>query len=316
MNENSELSAVVLGVGYLGRFHAQKYQAARGAKLVGVYDVNREQAQKVANELQVKSFRSLAEALSAAQIATIAASTRFHYELTLQALEAGLHTNVEKPITVTVAEAEELVKIAAQKNLVLTVGHIERFNPVVTGLRERAPTLRHLTLRRHTPFRARGADVDVVLDLMIHDIDLALSFSSSPVSRFSARGHKFTTENWDSVVAHLEFENGMTALLDASRVSLRPQRTLEAWDAKNQWWGDLGTGVLEHYTPGARPTGGDTPFAERSVENFPKSDALMLETQAFIDSVHGSTPLRASGEDGLRALIVAQKIRDALARGT
>lgn len=176
----SQLRCAVVGVGYLGRFHAQKYKAlsespSRNVQMLGVCDASFDRAQTVAAELGVTAFADYRELVGKVDAVTVASTTKTHYEIAKFFLQNGVHVNVEKPMTVTIGEAEELVALANAKNLKLQVGHVERFNPALQAARQKLQTPLFIECHRLAPFKPRGVDVDVVLDLMIHDLDVILS---------------------------------------------------------------------------------------------------------------------------------------------
>ncbi|MCM2287722.1 MAG: Gfo/Idh/MocA family oxidoreductase, partial [Sulfuritalea sp.] len=195
-----KLRAAVIGVGYLGRFHAQKYAALsagnRGVELVGVVDAHPETAQRVAKELGVAAFTDYRELLAGGKVdlVSVASTTETHHAVARDCLAAGVHVLAEKPITVTVAQADELIALADAKNLVLQVGHLERFNPAWLAVKDKFKRPVFIEAHRMAPFKARGIDVSVVLDLMIHDLDLILPLVASPVTDLRASGVSVLTD--------------------------------------------------------------------------------------------------------------------------
>ena len=210
-----KLRTAVVGVGYLGQFHAQKHKAlttgawSTQAEFVGVCDLNATQAEKIAQDLGVKAFTRPQDLIGKVDAVTVASITPAHYELTKMFLEAGIHVNVEKPITVNVSEAQELIALAKKKNVILTVGHSERFSPVFTRLRELVINPLYVELFRHAPFKPRGAEVSVLHDLAIHDVDLALNLCAPQLS-----------DTRDVTVTHAAGSRLATQQLDWSQFSL------------------------------------------------------------------------------------------------
>ncbi len=292
------LRAAVVGVGYLGNFHAQKYKSLTGVQLVGVCDTLLSQAVKVATDLGVRAFSKPQDLLGEVDLVTIASTTRTHFELAQFFLSHGVHVNVEKPMTVTVAEAEELVQLAAAKNLVLTVGHIERFNPAVVALKAQMQKPKIIELQRHAPFKARGADVSVVHDLMVHDIDLLLSMVPSPVVKVHARGSKVVTNSWDVASATFEFANGVLGFIHVSRIASAMTRSVKLVDQNFQIFANTQTGELEKISQG---TSEQEPL---KVEKWTvdKKDALLQETETFVKAVQKQGSLLVTGQDGLQAM--------------
>ncbi len=228
-----KLRAAVIGVGYLGRFHAQKYAALSDVELVGVVDADAATAQRVAEELGVAAFTGYRELLggqgAGVDLVSVASTTESHHAVARDCLAAGVHVLAEKPITVTVAQADELIALAEAKHLVLQVGHLERFNPAWLAVKDRMQRPVFIEAHRMAPFKARGIDVSVVLDLMIHDLDLILPLVGSPVTDLRASGVSVLTDGIDIANARIEFANGCVANLTASRTSTASLRRLRVF---------------------------------------------------------------------------------------
>lgn len=297
--------AAVVGVGYLGRFHAQKYKALADVELVGVCDGRPDQARAVANELGVHAFSDARDLIGKVDMVTVAASTQAHYGLGLMFLEAGIPVNLEKPLAATAAQARELVHLAERKGVLLCTGHIERFNPAVVALRKELREPKVFDLIRHTPFRARGADVSVLHDLMIHDIDLLLWLSGSKVRGLRAAGTSVISGTWDAVEVFAELENGASARLSASRVSAKPLRSVRVLENGRTIQADTGTLDIDLVTPIAKDAAEPLKIAKIPAE---KSDALQAETEAFVAAVRGRHKPVVTGADGLHALEVVEQI--------
>ncbi|MFN9065817.1 MAG: Gfo/Idh/MocA family protein, partial [Bdellovibrionales bacterium] len=223
----SPLSTAVLGVGYLGFFHAQKHKASTLAHLQGVFDSNPERAKKVAQDLGVKAFTSLSDLKGQVDAVTIAAITQAHFELAEFCLNNGIHVNIEKPITAQLQQAEKLLELSKKNKLKISVGHIERFNPCFDELKKLDLKPRHIVLKRVGPFKTRAADVSVLHDLMIHDVDLLTWWTQSKIKKFSVQKQKVFTNTWDWADVQIELENGMTAQMTASRVTPQADRSLQ-----------------------------------------------------------------------------------------
>lgn len=312
----SKTRCAVVGVGYLGRFHAQKYKALEEAELVGVCDAGFERAQAVASELGVTAFADYKELLGKVDAVTVASTTRTHFEIAKFFLSNGVHVNVEKPMTVTIAEAEELVELAKSKNLKLQVGHVERFNPALQSAKEKLNTPLFIECHRLAPFKPRGVDVDVVLDLMIHDLDVILSLVKSPVKSVSAVGTPVLTKTVDIANARIEFESGTVANVTASRVSQSATRKFRVFQAQQYLSIDFGSGEVNLTTKTGEwnlsPTGemnSDQIPLEFDAWSLEKGDALLAETKAFLHSVRTGAPVVVSGEDGLVAMRLAIQVQ-------
>lgn len=305
----SKIRCAVVGVGYLGRFHAQKYKALEEVEFVGVSDVSAERVHAVARELGVHAFPDYRALLGKVDAVTIAASTKAHFELAKFFLGNGVHVNVEKPMTATIAEAEELVRIAKEKDLRLQVGHVERFNPALQAARGRLEMPLFIECHRLAPFKTRGVDVDVVLDLMIHDLDVILSLVKSPVKSVSAVGAPVLTQLVDIANARVEFESGTVANITSSRVSQNSTRKFRVFQKKQYLSIDFGTGEVNLTTKTGEWEGENLPleFESWSLE---KGDALLAETRAFVEAVRDNKPCVVSGHDGLVAMALAERVRE------
>ncbi len=336
----SSVTVAVIGCGHLGRFHAKLYREIEAARLVRVVDLRPERAQAVAGEVGVPWGTSLDEALAEADAISIATPTSTHAEIAARALRAGKHVLVEKPITTTAAEGAELVRLARERSLVLVVGQTERWNP---AFRAALPSLREphfIESHRLSTFVERGLDVDVVLDLMIHDLDLTLALLPGPIASIDAVGVPVLTSGEDIANARLRFENGAVANLTASRVSRERTRKIRFFGAQRYVSVDLLEGrveevLLEHIDanaePVAAPSGLDAAehalLAQLSSRGLrlrqghvpvPAGNALKDELSDFVHAVRGAPLLGASGAEGLRnlevALEVRQQVRASLAR--
>ena len=231
---NPKIRVAVLGVGSLGQHHARLYaELAKvpqcGIEFAGVYDTNAETARKIAAKYNARVFNSVAEAAAASDAVNIVTPTTTHFELAKQLLAQGKHVLVEKPMTDNTAQAAELVQLAQQKNCVLQVGHVERFNPVFKYLETAAPEPRFIECHRLSPYPARSTDIGVVLDLMIHDLDVVLAFVKSPVTSVDAVGIPVLSKSEDIANARLRFANGCVANLTASRVSPERMRKIRVF---------------------------------------------------------------------------------------
>lgn len=301
---SSGLRAAVIGVGYLGNFHAQKYMKNPLVKLVGVCDFSASQADRIAGELGVKAYHRAADLIGQVDLVTIAASTQSHYELAKLFLQNGVHVNVEKPITATVPQAEEIVNLAAQKNLKLAVGHIERFNPAILELKKHLSQTQTLELTRLATYKARGADVSVLHDLMIHDMDLVYWLAGNDIESSFVSGSKLISSELDTAQVSFQMKSGMLVNVHVSRVSSNMQRWIRATQKGNVVYANTGSLELEKAEPGS----GDTPVKITSW-SVPKADALQAETDAFVEAVKNDTAVAVSGRDGLNSLRAIEEIK-------
>ncbi len=299
------LSAAVIGVGYLGKFHAQKYAAIDDCDLIAVADPDSEAATACADSLGARAVADYRELLGKVDVVSIAAPTRLHHAIARDFLLHGAHVLVEKPITVTLDEADELVDIAADKNLVLQVGHLERFNPALRAADELLTAPRFIETHRLAPFNPRGTDVDVVLDLMIHDIDIILDIVNSPVTRIDASGTPVLTASTDIANARLQFANGCVANVTASRVSTRTERRMRFFQHDSYLAVDFHGRRLSVYRKGEEEMYPGIPEVISHQQEFAKSDAILAEVESFVAAVRGAGQPLVSGEDGRRALATA-----------
>jgi predicted dehydrogenase len=307
------MRTAVIGVGYLGRFHAQKYASLAGSTLVGVADPSAQARDGVAAELGVRAYADYRELLGAVDAVSIVTPTPSHYETAKAFLEAGAHVLVEKPMTATVSEAESLVGLARSAGRVLQVGHLERFNAAVQAVQPALKIPRFIESARLAPFKQRGTDVNVVLDLMIHDIDLILSIVRSPVVSVDAIGSSVFSNEIDIANARLRFANGCVANATASRVSLKTERKLRLFQDDAYISIDLQQKILTmiRKAEGVGPDG--MPQVAIEENNFEQGDALKDEICAFLNSAATGGAAQVSGEDGLLALRTALSITEQVA---
>ncbi len=311
----SPIRTAVIGVGYLGRFHAQKYRQLTGSTLVGVVDAQIETAQRVAAELQVEAFTDHLALLERVDAVSIAVPTPLHFSVARDFLERGVHVLVEKPITTTVEEAQTLIAIAAKRRCVLQVGHLERFNPAIVAAAGILKTPRFVESHRLAPFKQRGTDVSVVLDLMIHDIDLIQELVGAPITAIDASGSAIFSNDLDIANARIRFANGCVANTTASRVSLKQERKIRIFQDDAYLSIDLQQKILTVIRKK-----GDAPVespAQVSIDeqSFDQGDALLDEIAAFLKAIREGTPPVVTGEHGMRALETATRIADLVGAG-
>ena len=303
----SNLRCAVIGVGYLGRFHAQKYSALDGVELVGVFDTHLPQAQLVAQELQVKVFESLEQLIGTVDAVSIAATTSAHYEIARFCLTHGIHVLIEKPITETHAQAEELVELASLKKLVLQVGHLERFNPAYQTFLPMAQNIRLIEAQRLATFKKRGSDVDVILDLMIHDIDLILSLVQSEVTHIHAQGLSVMTSAIDLANVSLTFANGCVAHLTASRVYSGLERLMRIYQEDGYYALNFQQQKLTRFVPNPKAENGV--FLNSQDIECHTQDALNAQIKEFLNSVKTGASVKVDGKAASDALALAIQIQ-------
>ncbi|HND84952.1 MAG TPA: Gfo/Idh/MocA family oxidoreductase [Pseudobdellovibrionaceae bacterium] len=303
------IRAAVVGVGYLGRFHAQKYQSLKGeVELVGVCDLHAPQAEKVAKELNVQVLK-IEDLPGKVDIATVATSTQNHFDAAQFLLSNHIAVNVEKPMTATIEQAETLLKTAESKNTLLSVGHIERFSSYVKYFGQRSHDFDFIRLTRKADYKARGADVSVLYDLMIHDIDLVLKWYG-PISDMLVMGSKVLSNTWDEVTALLKMRSGRTVQIEVSRV---------AHEVTRQIYGSGRNGSLLVNTGNGSWRAGKyqlaEPFSQWREGQIAKVDPLLEETKNFVYSFKNHLKPEVPGEAGLAAMKAVEWVDQELAFG-
>ncbi len=323
----AKLKVGVIGVGHLGRLHVQNYKLIPDIELVGIYDKDHDRANQVADEFQITAYPELGALLSHIQAASIVVTTKSHFEIASVCLRHGIHCLVEKPITSSLAEADELIELARKGGLILQVGHIERFNPAILALRDFELKPMFIESHRLASFNPRGTDVAVVLDLMIHDIDIILHLVKNPVSKIDASGVAVVTDEVDIANARLGFENGCVANITASRISQKKMRKMRLFQ-RNAYIGidflqkfseiyQLVDAAAEPIRPDQLPIefgqidhGGRSKKIIYERRQSDATNALKLELESFFHSVRTGSRPEVSGEEGKEALRVALAITD------
>jgi len=295
----------VVGVGALGQHHARVYADLPGATLAGIYDADPSRAAEVAARHGVPAFRQLRELTDAADAISVAVPTVEHHRVARTLLEAGKDVLVEKPMTAGLAEAEDLIGLASEKGAVLQVGHIERFNPAVDALRKAALQPRFIEVHRLSPFSPRSLDVDVVLDLMIHDLDIVLCLDGSGAVQVDAVGIPVLTSKVDIANVRLRFASGLIANLTASRVSAEKVRKFRVFSPKTYISVDFAARSAQVYRL-VQGEGGPEITTERT--SAPDEEPLRRQLAAFVAAVRDRAAPMVTGADGLRALTLAHTV--------
>ena len=294
------MKVAVIGAGHMGRFHAEKFARLPGVQ-VAVVDPDPARA-------QISDFRKI---LGEVEAAVIAVPTNLHHEVARAFLERGLHVLVEKPLAATLDEADDLVNLASKKKAVLQVGHVQRYSTAFKALAKRVEKALYIDAERLAGFKQRGAEVDVILDLMIHDLDLALSLARSEVSGVSACGFRVLTNDIDIASARLEFANGCVADLSASRVSQAVVRKFRVFEPGLYASADLQAGKLRY----VRQERGEIRETE---ETHAGGDALAAQAESFVLAIRENGPVAVDGTEGRRvlklALEIGRLVRERLAR--
>lgn len=306
----AKLKCAVIGVGYLGRFHAQKYQMLADTDLIAVCDSNLETVTRVAQELQVKAVTQYQDLFGQVDAVSIAASTQAHYAIAKACLQQGIHVLIEKPITETVQQANELIAIAQAQNVKLQVGHLERFNPARKALAGHLNNPLFIDSQRLSPFTPRGADVNVVLDLMIHDIDLIQSMVNSPIISIDAHGSPALTSHIDIANARITFENRCVANVVASRISFKTERKTRIFQRNTYISVDYHEKKIAVFQQGKQELFPGVASVDHQEISIEKNDALLDEIQAFVTCIQQDTQPAVTGVQGRDALATAIQISE------
>ena len=299
----------VVGIGYLGRFHAEKVAAIPEADLVGLADVLPQRTKEWAAKLGTEAFASHRDLLGKVDAVSVVVPTDLHDSIARDFLESGCDVLVEKPISTTVQQADEMIELARRKGRVLQVGHLERFNPAVLAAREKIQAPIFIESHRLTPFRGRGTEVDVVLDLMIHDLDIILSFVRSSIKEIHAVGIPVLTEKVDIANTRVEFDGGCVANITASRISFEDLRRIRVFQPETYLTLDYASKEITLYHRVFSAEKQRFELSAEQVEVEP-GDTLDKEIRSFVHSCLRRTPPMVTGEDGRNALAVATRISE------
>ncbi len=322
-----QIKVGVIGIGHLGRLHALLYQEILDAILIGVYDTEQEKSRQLAKEIHIKAFESAQDMFDAVDAVNIVTPTTTHFELARQALQAGKHVFIEKPITATEEEARQLIELSREKNCLVQIGHIERFNSAYKALEDVPLQPVFIEAHRLASFNARGTDVAVILDLMIHDLDLVLHIVQSKPKEIHASGVGVISSTIDIANARILFENGCVANLTASRISAKQMRKMRLFQKDAYISMDFIEGVSEIFYI---PQENQTPFHDGTLAvslgkiedgethreikynrlQRKNLNPLKKELSSFVQSIQNNKPAMVSAEEGLAALHLADQIID------
>jgi len=317
----------VIGVGHLGRLHASLYQEVEEAKLVGIFDVDQEKAKKLADEINVRAYENVDQLIEDTEALNIVTPTTTHFDLATKVLQQRKHIFLEKPITRTEKQAEQLIQLAAESSCHLQVGHIERFNPALLALDDVEIKPVFIEAHRLATFNPRGTDVAVILDLMIHDLDLILHLVKSKPVKIEASGAEVVSSTVDIANARIEFENGCVANITASRISAKKMRKMRVFQKNAYISIDFAEGCSEIFYI---PSEDQLPFhdgtlafslgelqsegARREIKynrlERKNVNPLRTELTSFVDSIRNNIPVAVSADDGLAALNLANNVME------
>lgn len=304
----AQIRTAVVGVGYLGSYHAEKYAALPDSTFIAVADIDRNQAIAIARRFGVTALTDYHELLGKVDAVSVVVPTVLHFEVADFFLRHGVHVLVDKPMTTTVEQAEQLIRTAKRNGCVLQVGHLERFNAAIVALKGLLNQPLFIESHRLAPFKPRGTDVNVVLDLMIHDIDIILSIVNAPIRHIMPIGVPVLTHDEDIANARLEFANGCVANVTASRVSTRVERKMRIFQPDAYISVDLQEKRVAIHRKDWHGQAGEMPNIVVSRQQYSNTDALYAELQAFLQAIQDGTPPMVTGEDGKQALEIALEI--------
>lgn len=322
MNTSKQVKVGVIGVGHLGQHHVKHFASLPGADLKGVYDLDTTRANEIAKQHKTKSFNNVDDLLSTCDAISIVTPTTQHAEVAEYCIKHGKHVFIEKPIAKTVAEADHLLSLTKKNGIVIQVGHIERLNPALLALKDFELKPKFIEVQRLAPYTVRGTEVPVVLDLMIHDIDIILSLVNSPVKNIRASGVSIMTNSVDIANARIRFENGAVANLTSSRIAQIKVRKLRSFQRDMYVTIDFLLGLTEVYRAIDSDTKVSNTLVTAPLDNngrhrsivyekppVKKIDALRLELTNFIESIQGKAKPIVDGKAGRDALEVATNIQ-------
>ena len=293
----------VIGVGYLGQHHARIYSDIEEAELIGVVDIDQKKADTLADKYGCRPYYDYRDILEKVDALSVVTPTTSHYNIALDCLRAGKDMLIEKPITVNIDEADELIREAEKTGCIIQVGHLERYNPAIIAATEMFTEPLFLESERLSPFLGRGTDVDVTLDLMIHDIDIILSLASQPIREIRAVGAKVLTDKIDVAKAWLEFENGCTALATVSRLSPEKKRRLKVFQKDSYISIDYQNSEIKRHLRNGKEISTEIIKPE-------KKEPLREELKDFISCVQARKKPKVSAVEGRNALKVVMEITD------
>jgi len=305
-----KLKVGVIGVGYLGKFHAEKYARMKHVDLVGVADIDLSKAQKISEKLNTHPYFNYQDIIDKVDAVSIAVPTPEHFRVSRDFLTQGVDVLIEKPMTVTLQEADELIKTAEARGLIIQVGHLERFNPAVVALKDIIKKPAFIESHRLSVYKERCSDVSVVLDLMIHDIDIITNFVYSNIKQIHAAGVSVISGHTDIANARLEFETGCVANVTASRISMRNERKIRLFQKDAYISVDFANQEVDIIRKNGKPGKGILPGAEIEQIRFTHEDVLQEELNAFVKSVKHREAPEVNGSVGRNALNIALSIME------
>jgi predicted dehydrogenase len=308
--DTPKLRVGVVGVGYLGKFHAEKYAHMSDVNLIGVVDTDKQQAKEIAAKVGARDFTHYQDLLGKVDAVSVVVPTAHHFPISQFFIENGVDVLIEKPMTATLEQADELLNLAERNGCIIQVGHLERFNPAVVALDGIITEPRFIESHRLSQFKERGLDVSVVLDLMIHDIDIILNFVQSPVKKINAAGISVISGNVDIANARLEFKNGCVANVTASRISMKNERKIRLFQKDAYISVDFANNDITIVRPNGKDPQAIIPGMAIEQKSFAKADALDDELKSFVHAVTQRQIPEVTGVMGRNALQIALSIME------
>ncbi|WP_067515410.1 Gfo/Idh/MocA family protein [Endozoicomonas ascidiicola] len=308
------LRTAVVGTGYLGKFHAEKYAHLPSSQLIGVADINEDCGQKVASQCNTRYFKNHQSLIGQVDAVSIVVPTSHHHAVTRDFLNAGIHVLVEKPIANSVSQAEEMIALAKKNQVILQVGFLERYNAALNSVTSKVSSPLFIESHRLSPFKPRSMDIDVIMDLMIHDLDIILNLVNSPLSDIAANGSSVLSNSVDIAQARLTFDSGCVANVTASRISQKSKRKMQIFQENSCICVDFQALKVSHFSKESQKYHSGIPEIQCSEQCYQGHDSLQSEIEDFLDCILESSSPKVSGEDGRDALQAAHRISNIIAR--
>ena len=301
----SKLKVAVIGIGYLGEFHAEKYKYNKNVDLIGVVDTDEKRCKKISKKFNTKSYKKFQDIINDIDAVSIVVPTNLHYKIAKFFIEHKKHVLIEKPFATNISQAKKLRDISKKNNTILQVGHLERFNKAFIGLKDKVNKPLYIECNRISPYKLRGTEVDVIKDLMIHDLDLIISLNNSRVKNIQANGINVLTNKIDIANARITFDNGCVCNLSSSRISDKVERKMRVFQKNSYFSLDFQKFVLDSYK---KLTINNKKIIKKEQIKFLKNDSLKDEIQSFIHCINNNKEPIVTSLDGINALEYAIKI--------
>ena len=301
----SKVKIAVIGIGYLGEFHAQKYKANKNADLIGIVDTNKQRSEEISNKIGVKSYNDYKSIIDQVDAVSIVVPTNLHYKIAKFFIENKKHVLIEKPFASNTAEARKLKKISEKNKTILQIGHLERFNKAFVELKNKVKNPLFIECNRISPFKIRGTEVDVIMDLMIHDLDIIMSINKSKIKNIQASGISVLTSKTDIANARIVFENNCECNLSSSRISDKIERKMRVFQKNSYFSLDYQNSSLGTYK---KIKNKNAVSIEKKEKSFPQNDSLKDEIDSFVKCIKNNKKAVVDASDGLNALTYALKI--------